>query len=74
MTGGEKIRAERLQRNLTQRDLERMTGIRDTTLSAIETGRHGIGRRWAALLGLALDIDPSELITFPDVALKDTGV
>ena len=68
------VKAARQARGLRQVDVEQMTGIATCSLSAIENGRHGMGRRWAALLGLALDIEPSDLITFPDVALRDAGV
>ena len=67
------VKAARQARGLRQVDVEQMTGIATCSLSAIENGRHGMGRRWAALLGLALGIEPSELITFPDVVLKDTN-
>lgn len=67
------VKEARHARGLRQVDVEQMTGICPSILSAIENGRYGIGRRWAALLGLALDIEPGDLITFPDVELKDTN-
>ena len=36
---GERLRTVRTQRHLTQRDLEKMTGLNNTAISLLETGK-----------------------------------
>ncbi len=64
---GHQVRAARIACELTQLDLERITGVPRSAISAIENGRWGLGKHWAVKLGAALNIPPAELIDWPEV-------
>jgi len=60
MTIGERIKALRLKKGLSQRELARQAGVRQATLADLETGirtetRTDIARRLARVLGVTVD-------------------
>ena len=63
---GELVRQRRLERGWTQVELEQHSGVPAPAISAIETGRYGLGKKWATDLGTALDIPPADLIDWPE--------
>ena len=63
---GELVRQRRLELDWTQAELERRSGVPATAISAIETGRYGLGKKWATDLGAALGIAPADLIDWPE--------
>ncbi len=63
-TPGKVIRAFRRSFDLTMADIERLTGIPATNLSAIENDKMDIGVRRAKLLAAVFGISPA-LILFP---------
>ena len=53
---GKEIRKARTEKDLTQLDLERLTGVPFRHLSAIERG--DIDVRWSTLVKIAMALDP----------------
>lgn len=64
-TAGQLIRAIRKNFEITQKEIEDLTGIKEPNLSAIENDRIEISLHYAQLLGAALGIHPSALL-FPN--------
>jgi len=63
-TPGQIVRAFRSNFRLTLKELEQITGIRYTNLSAIEHDRIDVGVRRAVLLAAAFGIEPEQIL-FP---------
>ena len=64
MTVGESVRIIRELQELSQNDLAIMTGIPQSTLSAIENDRINLGVERAKVLARALKVHPAVLV-FP---------
>jgi transcriptional regulator with XRE-family HTH domain len=64
VTVGESVRILRELQELSQTQLSRLTGIPQTTLSAIENGRVNLGVERAKVLARALKCHPAVLV-FP---------
>lgn len=65
LTSGQAIRIARELLKLTQPDLEKLTGIKQSTISALEHDREKLGLDRAKVLAKALKVHPS-VIAFPD--------
>lgn len=65
MTPGDRVKILREKRGLSQEDLEKLSGIRRTQLSAYENNRIGIGSRTAKKISAALGVSP-QFILFGD--------
>lgn len=63
-TPGQVVKAFRTNFNLTLKELENITGISESNLSAIERERLDIGVKRAVLLSAAFGIEPATLL-FP---------
>ena len=63
-TPGRVVRAFRTNFGLTLKELEHITGVSYTNLSAIEHDRIDVGVRRAVLLAAAFGIDPQQIL-FP---------
>jgi transcriptional regulator with XRE-family HTH domain len=61
---GESVRIMRELQELSQNELARLTGIPQSTISAIENGRVQLGVERAKVLARALDCHPAVLV-FP---------
>jgi transcriptional regulator with XRE-family HTH domain len=61
---GESVRIVRELQELSQNQLSALTGIPQTTISAIETGRIKLGLERAKVLARALNVHPAVLV-FP---------
>ena len=61
---GETVRALRTNFQLTLKDMEKVTGISESNLSAIERNRLDIGVKRAVLIAAAFGIEPAALL-FP---------
>jgi transcriptional regulator with XRE-family HTH domain len=59
---GVKLRELRRDRALAQEDLERMTGVAQSTLSALEAGKRDAQPRTVRKLAEALGVEPRELM------------
>lgn len=72
VTVGESVRIVRELQGLSQSQLAGLTGIPQSTISAIENGRVNLGLERAKVLARALDCHPAVLV-FPgwDDASKD---
>lgn len=57
-----RLRELRRERALSQQDLERMTGVAQSTLSALESGRRDAQPRTVRKLAEALGVEPRELM------------
>ena len=66
---GESVRIIRELQELTQNDLAKLTGIPQSTISAIENDRVNLGIERAKTLARALHCHPSVLV-FPDWDVK----
>lgn len=64
-TPGQIVRAFRRNFGLTLKELEQITGVNYTNLSAIEHDRIDIGVRRAVLLAAAFGIQPAQIL-FPE--------
>jgi transcriptional regulator with XRE-family HTH domain len=68
-TPGQVVRAFRKNFGLTLKELEHVTGVSYTNLSAIEHDRIDVGVRRAVLLAAAFGIDPQQIL-FPQGYLR----
>jgi transcriptional regulator with XRE-family HTH domain len=57
-TPGEMLRALRKREGLTLEEMEKITGIRDNNLSAIENDRIEMSQYYAEVFAAALDVHP----------------
>ena len=64
-TPGDTVRILREMSELTQKDLERLTGIPQTTISAIENNRQNLGVERTKVLAKAFGVHPA-VILFPN--------
>lgn len=65
----EMLRTLRELQGLTQKQLAKKTGIPQSNLSAIESGKKKIGRERALVLAKALHVHPA-VILFPDFDIR----
>lgn len=65
VTPGELVRAFRNNFKITLQDLEVITGIKKSNLSAIENNKVELGVRRAVLLAAALGLEPEDIL-FPN--------
>jgi transcriptional regulator with XRE-family HTH domain len=65
VTPGELLRAFRKRDNFTLKDMEDITGIRESNLSAIENGNIVMTQHYAELFAAALQVHPS-LFLYPN--------
>ena len=65
LTSGQAIRIAREMLKLTQPKLEKLTGIAQSTISALEHDREVLGLDRAKILAKALKVHPS-VLAFPD--------
>ncbi len=63
---GVKLRELRRDRALAQEDLERMTGVAQSTLSALEAGKRDAQHNTVRRLAEALGVEPRELMRRSD--------
>ena len=61
---GDLIQGYRLKHGLSQQELAEKTGIKQSVISAYETGRRPLSRRAALRIGNALNEDPGKF--FPE--------
>jgi len=59
---GVRLKQLRMERALSQQDLERMTGVAQATLSALEHGKRPARPSTIRKLAEALDVEPKELM------------
>jgi len=62
LTPGESVRVAREMLNLSQNDLSRVTGLPQSTISGIESGRINLGVERAKVLARALKVHPAVLV------------
>jgi transcriptional regulator with XRE-family HTH domain len=65
---GRNVKAARERRNLTQEDLEGLTGLRRSYVSDLERGTRNPTVRALERLAVALQVLPAELLSLPDDA------
>ena len=65
LTPGDSVRITRELQELSQNDLFELTGIPQSTISAIEKGRIKLGAERSKVLARALKVHPAVLL-FPD--------
>ena len=70
MTSGAMLRTLRELQEMTQTDLEKASGVPQTTISALETDSINLGVERARKLAAALKVHPAILI-FPDLGKAD---
>jgi transcriptional regulator with XRE-family HTH domain len=64
-TAGEMLRALRKREGLTLEEMEKITGIRDNNLSAIENNRIGMSQHYAEVFAASLGVHPM-LFLYPN--------
>jgi len=69
---GESLRILRELQDLSQNELARLTGIAQSTISAMETGRVNLGVERAKVLARALECHPAVLV-FPGWEIDDAA-
>jgi transcriptional regulator with XRE-family HTH domain len=72
LTQGEALRFTREAAELSQGELARRSGLSQSTISAIESGRVGIGVERAEKLARALRVHPA-VLAFPNWRSYDRG-
>ncbi|MBF0103759.1 MAG: helix-turn-helix transcriptional regulator [Deltaproteobacteria bacterium] len=73
MTPGEMLVTLRKLQDISQNDLSEMTGMSQSNISNMESGRQQIGRDRALVLAQALKVHPS-VILFPDYQMDECAV
>lgn len=68
-TPGDMLRAFRKREGFTLKDMEAITGIKESNLSALENGRIGITQHYAEIFAAALDVHPTAFL-YPDGEFK----
>lgn len=68
----EALKMLRELQGLTQNELAKLTGIRQSNISAIEGGSKQLGRERAMVLAKALHVHPAVLL-FPDFDIADAA-
>jgi transcriptional regulator with XRE-family HTH domain len=63
-----RLRAERARRDMTLKDLERLTGIPDSTLHTFERGHRAPRADHLVLICSALGIEAADLLPVPSLA------
>ncbi|WP_374077325.1 helix-turn-helix domain-containing protein [Bdellovibrio bacteriovorus] len=71
LTSGEVLRALRIKSGFSQEELQDVTGIARTNISALENGRLEMTVHYALLLGAALKTHPSDIL-FPNGKFEKT--
>lgn len=66
------LRAFRKREGFTLKDMEAITGIQESNLSAIETGRIGITQHYAEIFAAALNVHPTAFL-YPNGQFKKNG-
>ena len=69
---GEMLRALRKREGLTLEEMERITGIRNNNLSAIENGRIEMSQHYAEVFAAALDVHPM-IFLYPNGKFEKTA-
>ena len=59
---GDMLRAFRKRDGFTLKDMEDITGIRESNLSAIENGRIAMTQHYAEIFAAALDVHPTAFL------------
>ncbi len=59
---GDMLRAFRKREGFTLKDMESITGIRESNLSAIENGRIDMSQHYAEIFAAALDVHPTAFL------------
>ncbi len=70
LTSGEAIKRLREKNELTQEELASRTGLKQTTISALEKNRVNLGLARARILAKALHVHPA-VLAFPDWSEED---
>lgn len=65
---GRNVKSARERRNLTQEDLEGLTGLRRSYISDLERGTRNPTIRALERLAAALEVSAAELVSLPDEA------
>lgn len=63
-TSGEMVRTFRKRIGLTLKDMQEITGIKESNLSKLENGKIDMTQHYAELCGIALDVPP-EVLLYP---------
>lgn len=61
-TPGDMLRAMRKREGFTLKEMEAITGLRESNLSAIENGRIHITQHYAEIFAVALDVHPTAFL------------
>lgn len=67
---GRNVKSARERRNLTQEDLEGLTGLRRSYISDLERGTRNPTIRALERLAAALEVSAAELVCLPEEAAK----
>ena len=71
LTPGEVLRAIRVKAGISQEELEEITDIARSNISALENGRLEMTSRYAMIFGAALKTHPTEIL-FPNGKFEKT--
>lgn len=71
LTPGEALRAFRVKIGLSQDEIQEITGVARTNISALEKGRLETTSHYALLFGAALKIHPADIL-FPNGKFEKT--
>jgi transcriptional regulator with XRE-family HTH domain len=62
LTSSEVLRGARIEAGISQEELEEITGIKRSNISALENNRMGMTSHYAEILGAALKVHPADLL------------
>ena len=62
LSSSEVLRGARIEAGISQEELEEITGIKRSNISALENNRMGMTSHYAEILGAALGLHPADLL------------
>jgi cytoskeletal protein RodZ len=68
LTSGEVLRGARVEAGISQEEMEEITGVKRSNISALENGRLQMTSHYAEIFAAALGIHPADLL-YPNLKL-----
>jgi transcriptional regulator with XRE-family HTH domain len=62
LTSGEVLRGARVEAGISQDDMEEITGVKRTNISALENGRISVTSHYAEIFGAVLKLHPADIL------------
>ncbi len=73
LTPGEVIRGARVEAKISQEDMEKISGIKRSNISALENDRIAMTSHYAEIFGTILKLHPADIL-YPNRVVKKTDI